>query len=403
MAILPALPAEARRILDLARSDRAAAREALGRLTPDAQATLLLETPIARRSALLDLVDDPEAVVPILPPADLCVMARSLGLEEAGWLLSCATSEQLQAAVDIDAWRGFAPDRQRFGEWLAVFSDAGEATLLRAIEAIDFELLVWHLRTRAHVVMKSNEDDWEPPSGGVTHDGVFYLVSKDPTDDLADLMSMLGAVFHADYWHYFRMVQGGIWELDTETEEWAHRWRNGRLQDLGFPDVEDAKRIYSFLREDQRAALPPPPPPLAESPDPEPAPPLSLRAVPSMIDSDDHAILRAIATLEGAELEAKRAAFLVLANRIALADELPLGEPDTLEYAVEKAARGTSRGLEHLSEVHGRTLPDLVRLVSLERLFQIGHNIAPEPVGKPRAKTGAPSSDEADAADDTDA
>ena len=400
MAILPALPAEARRILDLAHTDRAAAREALGALTPAAQATLLLETPIARRAALLDLVDDPEAVVPVLPPADLCVMARSLGLEEAGWLLSCATSEQLQAAVDIDAWRGFAPDRKRFGEWLAVFADAGEATMLRAIGAIDFELLVLHLRTRVHIVMKTNEDDWEPPAGGVTHDGVFYLVPKDPTDDLVDLMEMLGALFNADYWSYFRMVQGGIWELDTETEEWAHRWRNGRLQDLGFPDVEDAKRIYSFLREDQRAALPTAPD-APSAGEPEPAEqPLSLRAVPSMIDSDDHSILRAIATLEGPELEAKRAAFLMLANRIALADELPLGEPETLEYAVEKAARGTSRGLEHLAEFHGRSLPDLVRLVSLERLFQIGHNIAPEPMGRPRAKTEAQEADARNAEDD---
>ena len=39
-------------------------------------------------------------------------------------------------------------------------------------------------------------------------------------------------------------------------EEWALRGRNGRLQDLGFPPLEDAKRIYAWLSPEQLVKLP---------------------------------------------------------------------------------------------------------------------------------------------------
>ena len=379
MATLPVLPAEARRVLELARSDRAAAREALAKLTPEAQTALLLETPVSRRSALLDLVDEPERVVPGLPPADLCLVVRSIGLEEAGWLLACATDEQIRASVDLDAWKGFLPDHRRFGEWLSALADAGEETLLRAARAVDFELLVLQLRERAAVSMKGNEDDWEPPDGGITVDGVFYLVPREPNDDLRDLMELLRVLFTNDYWVYFRLLQGGLWELDTETEEWAHRWRRGRLQDLGFPDMEDAKRIYSFLREDRRSELPSVPEPTAMDIDatlPVSAPPLP------MVDDSEHALFRAMAGLDEGERAPVRFAFLTLANRVAMADELPLGEPETLETALDKAARVASRGLEHLAREHELGGPAVLRRVPVERLFRLGHSLKPE--GPPR-------------------
>ncbi len=376
MAHLPVLPPEARRILELARSDRGAAREALAQLSAQAQTALLLETPVSRRAALLDLVDQPESVVPGLPAADLCLLARSIGLEEAGWLLSCATNEQLVASIDLDAWDGALPDRVRFGEWLAALADAGEETLLRATHAIDFEMLVLQVRARSHVVLKTNEDDWEPPAGGVTVDGVFYFVPRAEADDLSDFMELIQALFSNDYWMYFRLAQGGIWELDIETEEWALRWRRGRLEDLGFPNFDDAMRIYSFLRPDRRSEIPTRPP--ASTLEAHTNLPVSVPPLPIVSDAE-HALFRAMAGLEEAERAPVRAAFLELANRVAMADRLPLGEPETLEKALEKAARVSSRGIVHLAEAHGLDAADVLRRVTVERLFQVGHNLAPEP------------------------
>ena len=389
MATLPVLPPEARRILELARSDRAAARGALAKLTPDAQATLLLETPISRRVALLDLVENPERVVPALPPADVCLMARAIGLEEAGWLLACATEEQLQASVDLDAWSGYLPDRGRFREWLGAFADAGEETILRAVRAVDFEVWVLQLRERAFVDLKSSDDDWEPPADGLTVDGVFWFVAREPTDDLSDLMQLLRVLFTNDYWVYFRLAQGGLWELDMESEEWAHRWRRGRLTDLGFPDLEEAKRIYSFLRADRLSELPSVPP--AARTDVDTTLPVSTPPLPTVHDSE-HALFRAMAGLDETGRATVRQAFLTLANCVAMADELPLGEPETLDGALEKAARVASLGLEHLAREHGMEGAAMLRRVSVERLFQVGHNLepdAPPPAVEPPEDQGA--------------
>ena len=382
MATLPVLPPETRRLLELARSDRAAAREALAELTPEAQTALLLETPVSRRVALLDLVDEPERVVPGLPPADLCLLARSIGLEEAGWLLACATDEQIRGSLDLDAWKGTLPDLRRFGEWLAALADGGEESLLRVARSVDFEVLVLQLRERAWLNMKSNEDDWEPPDGGLTVDGVFYLVPRAATDDLSDLMGLLRALFANDYWTYFRLVQGGLWELDLESQEWAHRWRRGRLQDLGFPDLEDAKRIYSFLRADRRSELPLAPQSTAAEPDVDVI--LAVSVPLPTVDDSEHALFRAMAELGEAERGPARSAFLTLANRVAMADELPLGEPETLDSVLEKAARVASRGLEYLAREHVLTGPDVLRRVSVEHLFRLGHSLEPEgPPEKP--------------------
>ena len=104
--------------------------------------------------------------------------------------------------------------------------------------------------------MNSGADDWQPPPGAHTLDGVFHLLARAPGDDLAAPRALLRVLFQHDYWRYFRLVQSAIWELDGENEEYALRWRRGRLQDAGFPDPEDAARVYSHLREEQLTRLP---------------------------------------------------------------------------------------------------------------------------------------------------
>ena len=383
MATLQALPPEARRLLELARRDRAAARAAVAELDAKAQAALVGATPAHRRSELFDLIARPEDVVPLLPPAELCFTARAIGVEETGWLLSCATEEQLTAAIDLDVWSGLEMDRRRFGEWMVALADAGEDTLVRAARAIDFEVLVLQLRERAYVVLISGADDWEPPEASLTLDGVFHLVAREPGDDLADLMELVRALFQNDYWTYFRLVQGGIWEPGIENEEYALRWRRGRLQDLGFPDPEDAKRVYSFLRDDQLARLPGTGDAGAVDPTAAPAwlPALALG------DDAEHALFRAMGRLSDEEREPVRHAFLTLVNRLALADERSLGDPATLGASLEKAAGFASAGLEHLAGAHELALDEVLRRAPVERLFQVGHNLAR------RAKRAAPPAD----------
>jgi hypothetical protein len=368
---MPDPSVEAKRILGLARTDRSAARAAVARLDPDVQVALVCESPLASRATLLGLVSEPERVIPRIPAAELCFVVKAVGLPDAGWLLEHATSEQITAAVDLDAWEALVPDRGRIAAWLAAFADAGEETLLRAAHALDFEVLVLELRARLSVQVVGRDEVPELPPGAQTLDGQFYVIPSRSGDDLEDVVPLLRALFQHDYWFYQRLLQAVGAEFDADLEEWALRWRNGRLQDLGFPPLEDAKRIYARLPPDQLGRLAPEEHPLEVGEWPLP---VWMPSLPLSGDADG-LLFRAMAGLVEDERRPVLLAFLALANRVAVADSLPLGDAESLPSAIAKAARIASRGLAHLSAANRVEPADVLRRATLERLFNVGANL----------------------------
>jgi len=367
------LPPEASRVLALARRDRTAAKQALAALDVPAQVNLVCETPLARRAELLELLPEPERVVPALPEAELCFTAKAIGLADAGWILEHATFEQLQTAVDLDAWQGFVPDRGQLTAWLGAIAEAGDDKLVETIQGLDLELIVLWLRDLATVHMKANDDDWQPPSGGMTLEGVFFLVPKRDADDLELAMRCLHGIFERDYWLYFRIVQGAIAEQDTDCEDFALRWRTARLADLGFPAWDESMRIYGHLRRDQWAVVPEQATALEIGADSLPA---ESAALPAAIDSR-HAIFRAVAELDASERRVFFHRFVTLANQVAVADGLSLGDAESIPSAIEKAAALASRALEHVARERGLSPVEVLRRLPLERLFRVGASLDP--------------------------
>jgi hypothetical protein len=368
-------PQAARRILDLARTDRDAARRALAEQPIDAQVELVCETPVARRAALLELLAEPERVIPLLPEAELCFTVKAVGLESASWLLEHATSDQLVACLDLDGWEGTLPDRRSLDTWIAALVEAGEEPLLRGLQALDPELLTLFLKGRVEVFLRANDDDWQAPVGADTLDGQFFFRALGDGDDAAPIVALLRTLFEQDYWTYFRLLQSVIWELEAETEEWALRWRAGRLEDLGFPPWEEAMGIYRYLPPDQRGALPEGGAPLG------PASrwqlPVWMPRLPAHAD-ESGLLFRTIAALDEEERRTAFHALVALANKIAVADRLPLSDSESTPRAIAKAARFTSAGLEFLASERGLDAIEILRRVPLDRLFRIGANLDPD-------------------------
>jgi hypothetical protein len=354
------LPPRILAMLKVARTDRRAAVAELEKLSLDAQVELACETPLARRPELLELLPEPERVIARLPHAELCFTAKHVGLADAGWILSSATDEQLVACLDLDAWHHLTPDLSRLGAWIDALSEAGDETLVRAARAIDPELLVLFLKDRIEVVLKpAGDDDWQPPPGAQTVEGQFYFSARRSSDDLARTIALA--------------MQGVIWELTSETEEWALRWRGGRLEDLGFAPWEESIAIYAPVRPEQRAQL-------AEAPSADPLDveawtlPVWMPRLPGAPDSGP-LLLRAAAQLAGEERARFFFAFLALANKVAVADRLPLGEAESIPQAMDKATLLASRGLEHVAQANSLDPPAVLRRISLERLFRVGSNL----------------------------
>lgn len=364
------LPDPVRDVLALARRDRRAASAALGALPIEEQVALVCRAPAARRAELLDLVPHPEQVVPALPEAELVFAVKSIGRTDSAWILAHATDDQIRACFDLDGWRDLAPSPDAIGEWIATFAEADDDTLLRAVAAIDPELvLLWmHDRVEVHV-KEGDESGWQAPAGGQTIDGVYYLVAKRSTEDQDVLMRLLALTFESDTPAYFRMLQAVIWELPSDAEEHALRWRTGRLADLGFPSWEEAAAIYARPRREEIEKLP------------ESAPvvdewhlPVFMPELPA-VAGDAPSLLQAAAELDDAARRRFFYAFLALANQVAVADKLPLGDAESIPSAIEKAARVASRGLDHLAERHARPAVEVLRRVPLARLFRVGAHL----------------------------
>lgn len=367
------LPPAASQALALARRDRAAAKEALAALDLAAKTALVCETPLARRAELLELLSAPERVIPALPEAELCFTAKAIGLADAGWLLEHATFDQLQTAIDLDAWCGFVPDRAQLAAWLGAIAEAGEDKLVETIQSLDLELVVLWLRDLVTVHLKANDDDWQPPTGAMTLEGQFFLLPLREDDELELVMATLRAIYERDYWLYFRLVQGAIHEQNADCEEHALRWRSARLADLGFPVWEEAIRIYGRVRSDRLAEVPEEATALEVAPETLPGQTLALPVVADF----RHALFRAAAELDADERRAFLHRFVTLANQVAVADRLPLGDAESIPSAIEKAAAVASQALAYVAKERGLFPVEVLRRLSLERLFRVGASLDP--------------------------
>jgi hypothetical protein len=366
------LPAQASDLLKLAQRDRRAAQNAVAALSLDEQVELVCRTTPARRNELLELMPEPENVVPALPEAELVFTVKGIGRADTAWLLAYATDDQLRACVDLDAWNDLTPNRETLAEWIATFAEADDDTLTRGVQALDPELISLWLQDRCDVVMKppdSEDQGWQPPGGGVTLDGQFYLISKRGGDDLDVATRLLTLLFDTDYWFYFRMLQSVAWEQPAENEEFALRWRAGRLQDLGFPTWEEAMAIYAHPRDDELSRLPDAAPPMGEW-----HLPVFMPELPAAADSK-LSLFRAAALLDDEARRSFAYAFLALANQVAVAEKLPLGDAESIPAAIEKAAQVASRGLDALAERFAVEPVEVLRRAPLARLFRVGAHL----------------------------
>ncbi|HUT77183.1 MAG TPA: DUF6178 family protein [Polyangia bacterium] len=366
------VPPAANRVLQLARHDRAAAQAVLAELPLDGQVALVCASPVARRGELLGLLPDPAAVIPEIPEAELCFTIKAVGLDRASWILEHVTPEQTQACVDLDAWDEDVPDDEALDLWMQAFAETEDESLLRAARALDPELMMLWLHARLGAVLEPDDDPgWESPDGSRTIDGQFYLLAHREGDDIAAPLRLLGVLFQGDYWFYFRLLQALSWELVSDNQEHALRWRTGRLQDLGFPDREEALRIYAPPTRRELDTLPDIAPTIGSW-----HLPIWLPELPASPEAG-HALFRAAVELDPEERRSLLYTFLAVVNKVAVADRLPLGEAESMPVAFEKAAAFTSAGLLHLAERHGISPAELLRRHSVHLLFRVGSSLDP--------------------------
>jgi hypothetical protein len=186
--------------------------------------------PPDRRSLLERILDTPQLaqVVPRLQPEVLHRVIQRCGLEDCGELVALATPGQLARVFDLDLWRAGEPgldeqfDAVRFGVWLEVVMESGDASAARQLAAIDAELMITALAHHARVydcaaVAPAATDDEEADATRSLGDGLGceiggYLILATTTDSWDAIAAAL-KLLESEHPYYFHRVMRGCRNL----------------------------------------------------------------------------------------------------------------------------------------------------------------------------------------------
>lgn len=303
----------------------------------------------------------PELLVRSLPAEDLYFTIQEIGLDDAGPLIQLASPEQFRTFVDLDVWKGDEPDSKQLLLWLALARGDDEEAYREKLQGLDIEILEILLRGIVHIY--DLEEDGEPGDvdGTIqnTPEGRFMLVYPSEGAEYTLARQIVDDLYTEDPFRAGRLLYAVRWELQSELNETALRWRNGRLADLGFPSAEEAASLYA------RVPLEGPLPPPAAPADTEPGFFLAGLAKGSLLD-------RAIDRADDDEKDELQLQLVTVLNSALVADGIDVADVDTVRDHA-KAVRDTlSLGLEHLAGTDVDRASTLLRTTAWKRIFQIG-------------------------------
>jgi hypothetical protein len=132
--------------------------------------------------------------------------------------------------------------------------------------------------------------------------------------------------------------------------------------------------IYHFIRRDDRTAISDEATSLVVG---EWHLPVWMPSLPASADHQ-HLLFRTLAQLDESERRSALYAFTSLANKVAVADRMELSDAEATPIAIDKVADFASVGLGFISTELGLDTADILRRVSLQRLFSVGANLEPE-------------------------
>ena len=210
---------------------------------------LVQRLPAKQRMEALLSAPDAAAQVAALDALELHEIIREIGLDDASGLALLATPEQIQRFVDFDGWRRdhFVPER--FEEWLEMYLRLEDEDFARFVMDIDPEILPLYLKH--HLVVYLADEHGEPPEDAVgiveASPGRSYFIVY-PDDSGAEILcrTLINKVYDTlGVMKGWMMLESTRWEIESEMEEVAFRFRGKRLEEHGFRSLEEAHAMFA--------------------------------------------------------------------------------------------------------------------------------------------------------------
>jgi hypothetical protein len=338
----------------------------------------LSPTVIKQRVEQILAAPNSAALVQALSPVEYLLLLKE-SPETCPVLLELAHPQQIRTVLDLDCWDKDTLRSARVLEWLEALQRSGSQVFLRALQGLDIEVLIatFHKHIRVHATLPPEEVD-EPGSYDEAQSNELYQVDLvEPDRPLnAQVLRLLSFLRMVDLDFYFGLMQGIMWGQESELEDWAYRWKSGRLQDEGFPDYYEALETYTLLELEQ-------PLPAPESPPQAPGMPESAEEtglVPGYawsLTPSGSLLAQALASELSAETQERLCWEMVsLCNRELVMDQVDFADAAAVRTSLWRVHAHLNIGLEYLSGRHTQQLVPVLSTHALRFIYQVGYTLS---------------------------
>ncbi|QRN93879.1 hypothetical protein JRI60_32585 [Archangium violaceum] len=318
----------------------------------------LASLPARRRLDALIESRDARALVRSLPAEDLYFTIMEVGLADSTELVHLASPEQFRTFVDLGGWKKDKLSPHEVLTWLRAARGDEPADFLQKLRGVDTEVLESLLREFTVIHDLEENPDVNPEGVTLETPEGRYLVEFKGVEgpELAGMRVLINDLIADNPFEAVRFLEATRWEVPGELEETAHRFRTARLQDLGFPPLEEAARLFSRVETG-----------------PAPAPSSGTALVAGQGQPDYlEAAFRGLDELERENLETE---LRYLANATLVAEVEEPGELDSIRRVGEMARDYLLLGLEHLTGGDPSRATQVVRDTEMRRVFQVGFSL----------------------------
>jgi hypothetical protein len=188
--------------------------------------------------------DNPRELIRGLPQEDFFWLVKKVGDNDCLTLLEMASEDQLQYLLDMELWRKDRLSLNKAFQWLERLKQADPDKLVRWLFGEGQAFAYFYFFKNIQVVIREEDESFEPAEGFMTFDGVFYFRALDKRyrETMEDILRTMAA---CDLERYQAVLLGLAGVLPAEIEEDMYRMRNIRLAEHGFLPFDEAISIYA--------------------------------------------------------------------------------------------------------------------------------------------------------------
>lgn len=321
---------------------------------------------VPARNKLELIIADPEAkrLAGALEPQEFFWALKEIGEADSVELLQLASAEQCVFIMDMELWDGWTFSPEQACHWLAHFMEGGEPRIHELLKHLDYELLQLFLAREIVVgggIGDQSSDEERLTEYDHTFDGTFMINFKNPKHSQL-IGSFISMIMKLDHELYVSLMEGIKEEVDLELEEQCQRFRTGRLQDLGFPPLEEALSIYARINPDTFQ--------LKGGKELRPAGE-GGQLIP-IVAQEETLFFRALAIADAPTLFQE---LNYLVNTALVAEGNAFHEPESMLDILHRVCGYLNIALEHLAPSDENQAARILVEEELKRLFQLGFSI----------------------------